>query len=187
MAINLIEALQTKLGFPPLQKIDPNTQEEKATPEATNALAQAAIPVVLEGLYKFTRSHDNADDIERGNISTNWATNFFGDDSQNVIAKVAAYGGVAVDEAESVMDRVVKETVNIVQERTGDQPNGNAFRDYVTAQRADILLYLPPALHLGENLNDTTMDDRTNKMEGPVSSFMHTIEKAFSGSDSNKN
>lgn len=186
MSINLIEALQNNLGFPPLQKIDPNTQQEKETPKATNALAQAAIPVVLEGLYKYTRSHENAENFERGNISTNWATEFFCDDRQDVLSKVAAYGGVSVEEAESVMDKIVGETVKIVRERIGDQPNAIAFRDYITAQRADILLYLPPALHLGENLNDTTMDDRTTKMEGPVSSFMHRIEKAFSGSDSDK-
>ena len=36
------------------------------------------------------------------------------------------------------------------------------------------------ALHLGKLLDNPNMDDRTNKMEGPVSSFMHKIENIFS-------
>jgi hypothetical protein len=34
---------------------------------------------------------------------------------------------------------------------------------------------------MGYLLGDESMDDRTNKMEGPISSFMHTIEDKFSG------
>jgi hypothetical protein len=42
-------------------------------------------------------------------------------------------------------------------------------------------VHLPAAMQLGYLLNDNAMDDRTNKMEGPVSSFMHTIENKLSG------
>jgi hypothetical protein len=43
---------------------------------------------------------------------------------------------------------------------------------------------LPPALQMGDLLNDNTMDDRTNKMEGPISSMMHSIENKLSGGGS---
>ena len=33
-------------------------------------------------------------------------------------------------------------------------------------------------------LEDNTMDDRMNKMEGPVSSFMHKIETIFTSRES---
>jgi len=37
---------------------------------------------------------------------------------------------------------------------------------------------------MGDILNDDTLDDRTNKMEGPISNFMHSIENKFSGGGS---
>ena len=36
---------------------------------------------------------------------------------------------------------------------------------------------------MGEALEDNSLDDRTNKMEGPVSSIIHNIEKAFAGTE----
>jgi hypothetical protein len=41
-------------------------------------------------------------------------------------------------------------------------------------------LYLPEALHMGDLLHDDTLDDNTNKMEGPVSSLMRNIGSVFS-------
>ena len=35
-------------------------------------------------------------------------------------------------------------------------------------------------LHMGELLHDNTLDDNTNKMEGPVSSLLKSIGSAFS-------
>jgi len=37
-------------------------------------------------------------------------------------------------------------------------------------------------MNFGGLLHDETMDDRTNKMEGPISNFIHKIEDKFSGS-----
>ena len=54
----------------------------------------------------------------------------------------------------------------------------------MSGQRHNILVYLPAALQLGDLLNDNAMDDRTNKMEGPVSNFMHNIENKLSGGGS---
>ena len=51
-------------------------------------------------------------------------------------------------------------------------------------QRHNILLYLPAAMQMGDLLNDDTLDDRTNKMEGPISNFVHTIENKLSGGGS---
>jgi hypothetical protein len=35
---------------------------------------------------------------------------------------------------------------------------------------------------MGDIVGDESLDDKTNKMEGPVSSLMHKIETSFSGS-----
>jgi hypothetical protein len=48
------------------------------------------------------------------------------------------------------------------------------------------LIYLPGYLQIGQALRDETLDDRTNKMEGPVSGFMHSVEKVFSSSSNEK-
>src|ERR1700740_1143227 len=60
MATNFVETIQRDLGFPPLQKIDPNIQEtkEKVPNQSQRKLAQAAIPAVLTALYKLTRTDD---------------------------------------------------------------------------------------------------------------------------------
>ena len=68
--MNLVETIQQKLGFEPLQKIDPNTQEVAVNTNSEAALAQAAIPSVLIALYKYTLSDEGADDVIRENIST---------------------------------------------------------------------------------------------------------------------
>jgi hypothetical protein len=36
-------------------------------------------------------------------------------------------------------------------------------------------------MNFGDILHDETLDDRTNKMEGPISNFMHKIEDKLSG------
>jgi hypothetical protein len=51
---------------------------------------------------------------------------------------------------------------------------------FFSNQRNNILLYLPAELKMGELLHNDTLDDNTNKMEGPVSSLMQSIGSAFS-------
>lgn len=53
---------------------------------------------------------------------------------------------------------------------------------FFAEQRSNILKHLPVELHAGELLSDPAMDDKTNKMEGPMSGMMHTVEKIFSSS-----
>ena len=42
------------------------------------------------------------------------------------------------------------------------------------------------AMNLGDVLNDETLDDKTNKMEGPISNMMHKIENNMSDGDRKK-
>ena len=59
---NIIEAIQKKLGYPALEKIDPNIQEtkDKSLRTTEEKLAQSAIPVVLAGFYKYTSIDEGA-------------------------------------------------------------------------------------------------------------------------------
>ena len=54
----------------------------------------------------------------------------------------------------------------VVNDLKHDTPT--SLVDFFTAQRTQILTHLPAALNMGELLNDSTLDDNTNKMEGPM-------------------
>jgi hypothetical protein len=187
MANNLVETIQNNLGFPPLQKIDPNSQEikEKFSRTAEEKLAQAAIPAVLTALYNFTRSINESQLILSGN-EQDWLAAIFEGKETSAVEKVAAYAGVTDDKAESAMENIADETVNTLRESVGPKGNAETIRTMMGDQRHHILVYLPAALQLGDLLNEESFDDRTNKMEGPVSNFMHAIESKFSGKDESK-
>jgi hypothetical protein len=90
MALNLINTLCENLGFAPLQKIDPNTQQVKSA-DATHNLAQATIPTVLIGLLKYTRNHDNADRLQQSHLNSSWQNELFGNNAEHVIEQVSSY------------------------------------------------------------------------------------------------
>lgn len=185
MANNLVETIQKNLGLPPLQKIDPNIQEakEKSIRQPKEKLSQAAIPAVLTALYTFTRTDKGCKSIlaNAGN-GDSLGLIFQGKEAAGV-DKVARYAGVESKEAESAMENIADEAIKIVRE-TGDSEE--KIKTYMNGQRHNILVHLPAAMQLGDLLNEETLDDRTNKMEGPVSSFMHKIENSMSGSDKSK-
>ena len=185
---NIIEAIQQKLGYPPLQKVDPNVQEIKEKREATpeEKLGQAAIPGVLAGLYSFTDDDKGANYILTGATTENWLETIFQDKKGSAVEKVAHYAAVSTDEAESSMEEIADEAVSALHEAIGDKQTADKVKEYMSSQRHEILVHLPAAMQLGDLLNDNSMDDRTNKMEGPISNLMHKIENAMSKSDEGK-
>ena len=181
--MNLVETIQQSLGFEPLQKIDPNTQEVAVNTNSEAALAQAAIPSVLIALYKYTLSDEGADDVIREKISTEWVNALFGKNMGAATVKIADYASVSTQHAYEVMESVAVEAVKQVQQNDAGDEEASVVKKFMNDQRNTILHYLPASLQIGKLLNDTTIDDRTNKMEGPISSFMHSIENKFSGND----
>src|SRR5262245_26193699 len=64
MAKNIIEDVQKKLGYAPLEKVDPNVQDTKPQQQSTSQrLAQAAIPAVLTAIYKLSRTDEGCNAI----------------------------------------------------------------------------------------------------------------------------
>ena len=189
MATTLIETIQKNLGYPELCKVDPNTQAVKDTSEAHSSanLGQAAIPAVLIGLYKYGNTDTGAEDILRGNMSTNWLDLFFTDTKSEVISKVASYAGGEESNISQKMEEIAKEAIRVIHENTPEKATFSDVKTYVAQQRSSILVYLPAELQISNVINDNTLDDRTNKMEGPISNSMHFIEKVFSGSTTEKN
>ncbi len=187
MAVNIVEEIQKRLGIPELQKIDPNTQEVKKTENVTaqNQLWQAAIPAVLFGLYKFSGDKNGNAAIISGSL-TNLVPSIFDKEKDDTIAHVAAYTGNTNEYASEKMEQVAHAAVSVIRENITDKKSDTAVSQFLLDQRNNILLYLPPDLQLGDVWNDNTIDDRTNKMEGPVSDSMHWLEKLFPSTDRKK-
>lgn len=188
MATNLVETIQKNLGFPKLQKIDPNSQETKeAVPRhSLEKLGQAAIPAVLTALYRYASFDEGGYAVLSNADRTGWLGIIFEGKEKTAIEKVARYAGVAETEAETAMKNIADETVMTIKRLVSKPQTPAQVRLFMSNQRHNILVHLPAALQMGDLLNQDSLDDRTNKMEGPVSSFMHKIENVLAENDKTK-
>ncbi len=184
MALTLIQQIQQNLGIAPIQKIDPNTQAVKVDNSVTekHTVEQAALPAVLAGLYKYSTTDKGSETIAGGNCN-DWTGSMFADNEQDIIQHVADYAGVTTEAAHQKMEYITGEAVNIINQNIKSGNTTIGIKDYLLSQRRDILTYLPAELHAGDMLNDNTIDDRTNKMEGPLSSFMQKLGNLFTSSE----
>lgn len=181
MSVNLLQQVQQFLGYPELRKIDPNTDNIVADNEAKlHLFSQAAIPAVLTALYKYVQSDAGAEEVLRGNSSTDWAGKIFHENKKDAVEKIKAYAETDAANAVSKMNEIAATAVRIVKNNLSDKAGIKDIKSFFLAQRNNILPYLPPALNLGDLLHDDTIDDTVNKMEGPVSSLMKGIGSAFS-------
>ena len=187
MAINIIDAVTDKLGIKHIQKIDPNTQEVKKPEQGSGDefFYQAAIPAVITGLYKFTRVKDGNTQLLFA-ASGNLMELIFGEAKGFVTSKVAGYTGVTKEYAAERMENIAEKTTGILKDQFPKDATDAQVRGFFTDQRNNVLKYLPAGLKLGDIYHDDTVDDRTHKMEGPVSDYLHWIEKFFSGIDRKK-
>lgn len=181
MSVNLLETIQKKLGYPELQKIDPNTQQEKfdETKPAPDTFSQAAIPAVLTGLYRYVQKDEGAEEILRVANSDMWITKIFETDKKAVVQAVSDYSNQSLGVTELQMNAIANEAIKVVKEELKENAGIKEVKIFFSDQKNNILLYLPPALNMGALLHDETMDDNTNKMEGPVSTLIKNIGAAF--------
>ncbi len=185
MAINLVESVQQKLNIEKLQKIDPDTSKVIDAEKPSDKFYQLAIPVVLTGLYSFTRiDEDNRDILNMK--SENLLSSFFGENNNTVMAKIAGITKAPPHEIKDKLENIAGVVISILKENLSEKSLDRDVKDFLTGQRHNILLYLDPALQLGKYIEDETIDDSTNKMEGPVSDLMHKIGQIFSESGNDK-
>lgn len=186
MSANLIEVIRKKMGYPSVEKVDPVDHEAKniSNSSSRQKLAQAAIPAVLAVVYKFTRSEKGRDTILSGKKNGSWLDTMLENKEFAAVDKVAHYAGVGRDEAENEMQKIADVTITEVLNQSGKQPTQDKLKTYLANQRHSILVHLPPELQIGSLMEDDTLDDRTNKMEGPMSNFIHAVENKFSGGGS---
>ena len=183
MSVNLLEKVQQQIGCPALQKIDPNTQGENTN---SYTFEQAAIPAVLTALYKYVQSDAGAEEVLRGSESTNWVGKIFHGNHSSALEKIQTYSKGNISGAATQLNTIANVAISIMKENVGENATIKEVKNFFLNQRTTILPYLVPELHLGELLHDDTIDDNTNKMEGPISSLMNSIGSAFSNPVTNK-
>ncbi len=186
MSINLLEMVSKNLGLPALKKIDPVTQqvEIKTDKERESRLMQALVPTALAGIYDSVRSEEGLNFLADSQSHPDWISLMFGPNANEMKQRLAAYSGTTQDFVQTHFNMVAAEAANVLRENAKGTDVKKSIRDIAGAQRDFILPYLPAELGAGLLLKDDTLDDRTNKMEGPVSSVMHKIESIFNGQES---
>lgn len=182
MSVNLITAVQENLGYPPLKKIDPNSQEVSIgkNEAITNKFSQAAIPAVLTALYRYVQTDEGAADVLNIKTSDNWVAQIFDDNRKEAIQTITAYAQQLNEDPVAKMNTIANEAIKVAKENLPANAGLKEVKDFFSGQVKNILPYLPVELKMGELLHDNTLDDNTNKMEGPISSLMQNIGSAFS-------
>lgn len=181
MSTNLLEIVQQNLGYPALKKQDPNMQTAlDETTSGEDRFSQAAIPAMITGLFKYVQSDEGATDFLSDIHSANWVTKVFEENRQDAVKTICAYADQSDEAPLSKMNSIAVEAVKVVKENLAPDAGIKELKIYFKDQIKHILLYLPAELNMGGLLHDTTLDDNTNKMEGPISSLMQAIGGAFS-------
>ncbi len=181
--MNLIEEMQKVSGRSPVEKVDPNTQKPKDEESGTqNLLPQAVIPIALLGLYHFSKVEENAEELVLKNKDENynWKNRLYGNHSDEVAQHIADYTHTTKEFAGQALNHATNLAIEIVNDALGNKATGKNIAHIFRDNRSNILEHLPATLGVGSIVGDTTIDDNTNKMEGPMSNIVHLFEKIFS-------
>ncbi len=178
-SIDVIEEVRRYIGSEPVPKIDPNTQAPASQKNQSHDLGNAVIPALLLGFYKHTRNDEQAAEILNEQDAGKILDLLFVDKKDDIIKSISGYSGISKEAIATEMKNTIAVIKNVL-EREIKNENGKTVSSFFTGQRSNILKHLPAELNMGELVNDPSADDRTNKMEGPMSGIMHSIEKIFS-------
>jgi len=183
MAENIVKQLEQRLRDRPMKTMDPNTQaagdEQVTSPKAL--YHRAVMAAALAGLLEFSRKDQHIEALLSANPGTDFSEQIFHQHFDELEEKIRTYSGYTHGNPKTDFNFVFEQLVDIVDAKANGDPQ--TAKDYLSSQRANILSYLPGALHAGQLLDNGTIDDRTNKMHGPFSDFTHWIEQIFSTSD----
>ncbi len=179
--MTILESVQQNLGYPALQKVDPNTNliKEDETTLDEHKFSQAAIPAVLIGMMKYALTDDGANEILTSDGDEQWMSKIFDENKKEAIQIISSYSKQTSDDPLAKMNAIAAEAAKIIREQVGTNGTVKALKAYVVTQKNDVLLYLLPILKMGDLLDNNTLDDETNKMEGPISSLMNSISEVF--------
>lgn len=182
MSANLLETIQQNLGYRELKKVNTATGRVPAghTTPATEKFSQAAIPAVLVALCRFAHSDKGAEMILQSDKTADWISCIFGGRTMDAVWRISAYAGLTEGEVLHRMNEIAGEAIKLTRESLPVNTDIKKVKVFLEDQQPHILLFLLPVLKTGELLADDTLDDNTNKMEGPVSNLISGIGAAFS-------
>lgn len=190
MSVNILEKVQQSLLYQPLQKVDANTQKVVVDSNTPNEdrFSQAAIPAAIIAFYEFSTTENGAGTILQMEASSDWLSIIFGGEKDAFIKSICSYANQPFQSCLNNIYAVFSATLKAIREQLPATDNNNieAVKNLLSDQRSSVLPYLPAEIQLGKLMDDSTLDDRTNKMEGPMSNLMHTIGNVFSSSDEEK-
>ena len=178
--MTIVKQIQDKLHYSPFQAIDPST----GTPleeENFNPLEQATTVTFLAALYRSSRLKENAVVLAAQSQAGELLNTVF-TDKFDAYQAIADYTQQSLEVIKSKLQEVANAFISIVREQPEDN-RAEYLQNAFTSERDSILTLIPSQLKIEQLLNDDTINDNTNKMQGPVSTLMHKIENAFSKSD----
>jgi hypothetical protein len=168
MTTQIMSAIREKLGgF--IHKIDANdpAQNETIHPESTNYLEQAGVSSVLVALYEYMHQPDAK---QLGMLSTEEGLQeIFNRHLPEIIQSVSKYAKTNAMIVNDYLRRVYEVILATIYEKVGT--NREDILKLFKEQKESILSTLPASLGLGHFLDQNSLDDRTHKMDGILSSF----------------
>ena len=181
--MNLINQLREQLGYPPFIKIDPNTQQlpVKASADIHQKTGQGVLTAVLTAMYQLSRTEEGFGYLLNKDRNIPWISILFGNEAEGVVSAIVSYSGSDAVTVQNSIEEAAKQAWLTSSKALEGKLTYDNCGKYFSAVRNELLHYLPPEIQLGKKLHDNSLDDRTNKMEGPVSGMMHRIEKIFGG------
>lgn len=181
--MNLSKDLQEFLHYPVLQNMDATTGRPE-NEELYDIVSQSVLVIFLTGLYKATRTNENAEEILKQQNAKGLLDKMF-EDKAAVLTAVAEFTNKTEDYINIKLEEVTAgyfQVINQPDYATALQKE-NSLQDLMSSERHKILSCLPPELKAGKLFSDEAIDDNTNKMEGPISSLMNKIGDVFSSGD----
>ncbi len=185
--MNIIETIQKNLGYESLKKVNPNVQDvnQKLTQNGNAALAQAGIPAVLVGLFNQLEQNPDASWLAGDQPTGTLMEKIFGNSAPTVVDAIGTYAGNSGSTVKQEMEHIASESVRVVRDGIPDLTKEDSIAAFVAKHKREVLSFLPASLQLGSVLGNNNLDDRTNKMDGPISGLMHKLENTFNSSEKN--
>lgn len=181
--MNLSQDLQEYLHYPVLQKMDATTGHPE-NEELYDIISQSVLIVFLTGLYKATRTKEDAEEIHKQQNAKGLLDQMF-EDKTTVLTVVAEFTKKPEDFINTKLEEVASSYLQMINQSdyvTALQKE-NSLEAIMSSERHKILSCLPPGLKAGKLFSDESIDDNTNKMDGPISSLMNKIGDIFSSGD----
>jgi hypothetical protein len=181
--MNLSQDLQEFLKYPVLQKIDATTGHAE-NEKLYDIVSQSVLIIFLTGLYEATRTKENAEVIKQPQNAKGLLDKMFKNKAA-VLTDIVEFTKKSEKYINTKLEEVAGGYLQVIQQSkyAAAFKKGKSLEDLLSNERHKILLCLPPGLKTGKLFNDETIDDNTNKMEGPVSSLMNKIKDVFSEDD----